>query len=133
VPLYFAHAHLDHARVAAVMGDTSGSARSLDRATELYRSLGATAYLSHVNTLRSETASIESTPIFGLSDRERDVVTLLTSGMSYVQIARALFITRSTVSYHLVNVYAKTNVGSRHELTQLAHENPTALGLAAPA
>ena len=53
--------------------------------------------------------------------------------MSYAQIARQLFITQSTVSYHLGNIYAKANVGSRHQLTALAREDPTIFGLAVAA
>jgi DNA-binding CsgD family transcriptional regulator len=67
------------------------------------------------------------------ADRERDIVTLVTSGMSYAQIARQLFITQSTVSYHLGNIHAKANVGWRHQLTALARADPTALGLTLPA
>ncbi|GGL98336.1 helix-turn-helix transcriptional regulator [Nakamurella endophytica] len=67
--------------------------------------------------------------VYGLSDRERDVVTLLASGMSYEQIARELFITRSTVGFHLGRVYAKAGVGSRHELTALLRSDPASFGL----
>jgi DNA-binding CsgD family transcriptional regulator len=130
LPLYRAHAHVDHARLALLLGDPAASSRSLELAGDLYRNLGAATYLERVNALRAESTTNDAVR-YGLSDRERDVVTLLTSGMSYVQIARALFITRSTVSYHLVNTYAKTNVTSRHELTQLAHDNPAAFGLTA--
>ena len=54
---------------------------------------------------------------------------LVTSGMSYAQIARTLFITQSTVSYHLGRIYAKTNVKSRHQLTELARAHPGAFGV----
>jgi DNA-binding CsgD family transcriptional regulator len=39
--------------------------------------------------------------------------------MSYAQIARELFITRSTVGFHLSRIYAKTGTTSRHELSEL--------------
>lgn len=58
-------------------------------------------------------------PMTRLSDRERDVVSLLTEGLSYAQIARELYLSRSTVAFHLSNAYAKTNTGSRHELVAL--------------
>jgi DNA-binding CsgD family transcriptional regulator len=70
---------------------------------------------------------------YGLSERERDVVTLVSVGMSYQQIARELFITRSTVGFHLSNIYAKAGVTSRHELTALLRSNPASFGLAAVA
>jgi DNA-binding CsgD family transcriptional regulator len=53
-----------------------------------------------------------------LSDRERDVLALLTEGLSYAQIAKELYVTRSTVAFHLSNIYAKTGTTSRHELVQ---------------
>ena len=40
-------------------------------------------------------------------------------GLSYAQIANALFVTRSTVGFHVSNVYAKTGTSSRHDLAQL--------------
>ena len=54
---------------------------------------------------------------------------LVTSGMSYAQIARTLFITHSTVSYHLGRIYAKANVKSRHQLTELVRFHPEAFGV----
>lgn len=70
---------------------------------------------------------------FGLSDRERDVATLVAAGLSYQQIAQELFITRSTVGFHLGKIYAKAGVATRHELTALLRTDPAAFGLAAPA
>ena len=49
--------------------------------------------------------------------------------MSYTQIARTLFITQSTVSYHLGRIYAKANVKSRHQLTELVRSHPEAFGV----
>jgi DNA-binding CsgD family transcriptional regulator len=51
--------------------------------------------------------------------------------LSYQQIARELFITRSTVGFHLSNIYAKAGVASRHELTALLRSDPASFGLAA--
>jgi DNA-binding CsgD family transcriptional regulator len=79
--------------------------------------------------LRSTTSDTKANSL-NLSDRERDVLTLITGGMSYKQIARDLFITQSTVSYHLGNIYAKADVSSRHQLTQQVREDPGAVGLA---
>ena len=60
-----------------------------------------------------------SDPLAPLSDREREVVALLLEGLSYAQIAKELYVTRSTVAFHLSNAYAKTSTTSRHELVQL--------------
>lgn len=56
---------------------------------------------------------------FGLSEREQEILTLLSRGYSSRQIAQELFVSRSTVAYHLGNMYAKTNVTSRHQLAAL--------------
>lgn len=75
---------------------------------------------AHAARLLPATADTPATdPLAVLSDRERDVVTLLLEGLSYAQIARELYVTRSTVAFHLSNAYAKTGTASRHELVQL--------------
>ncbi|HTW20767.1 MAG TPA: LuxR C-terminal-related transcriptional regulator [Mycobacteriales bacterium] len=132
MPLYGAHIHVDHARVAHLMNDSSAAARSLELASTTYQQLGAASYLRHVDEIRKTTAAIK-TATLSLSDRERDVLALVTSGMSYAQIARNLFITQSTVGYHLGNIYAKADVSSRHELTELARQSPGLFGLPATA
>jgi DNA-binding CsgD family transcriptional regulator len=131
LPFYAAHLHLDHARLAHLLGDLSGSAAALDAALTTYRSLNAVSYIQRVEQIRRTTTAAAQAATILLSDRERDVLTLLASGMSYAQIARDLFITQSTVSYHLGNIYAKANVSSRHQLTQLVHQDPAAFGLSA--
>jgi DNA-binding CsgD family transcriptional regulator len=60
-----------------------------------------------------------------LSDRERDVATLLIAGLTYAQIARDLYITRATVGFHTSRIYAKTGVTSRAGLIDLARAAST--------
>jgi ATP/maltotriose-dependent transcriptional regulator MalT len=64
----------------------------------------------------------------GLTDREQDVATLATAGYSYAQIAHKLFVARTTVGYHLSNIYAKCGVQSRHELTELVRNGVSMAG-----
>ncbi len=54
--------------------------------------------------------------LYGLSNRERDVVKLLQEGKSNKLIASALHITENTVEFHLKNIYSKVQVNSRTEL-----------------
>jgi DNA-binding CsgD family transcriptional regulator len=58
-------------------------------------------------------------PLAALSDREREVAALLLERLSYAQIAKELYVTRSTVAFHLSNAYAKTGTATRHDFVQL--------------
>lgn len=54
---------------------------------------------------------------YQLSERERQVATLLVQGRSYQQIGEALHISLPTVKTHVSNVYKKCGTSSRSELT----------------
>jgi DNA-binding CsgD family transcriptional regulator len=113
IPILHAHTLADRARIA-------DDPRDLDRAVELYRALHQLPYVDRLSQSRGRGASPPTLNVLGtLSEREQDVLTLITNGLSYEQVARNLFISRSTVSFHLSNIYAKTGVNSRHALTEL--------------
>ena len=122
LPLYRAHVLADHAQVAALQHDEGAARQSLDAADQLYRVLGAVPYLARVNETADPPPSGSLTEVdmlSALSDRERDVATLLISGLTYAQIARDLYVTRATVGFHTGRIYAKTGVKSRAELIDL--------------
>jgi DNA-binding NarL/FixJ family response regulator len=50
-----------------------------------------------------------------LSSRERDVLSALSSGKSYQEIADSLFISIDTVRHHIRNIYSKLHVHSQSE------------------
>ena len=133
LPLYHAHLLTDHARVALVLGRPIASRQSLEQAHQIYARLGATPYLDRMATLRavSSPAKHSAVPTVTLTDREHDVMTLVAAGLSYAQVSRELFITQSTVSYHLGNMYAKAGVRSRHELIDLFRREPAAFAYTA--
>lgn len=117
VPLYRAHMHLDRTRVAVRLGEQDAATTSRAIARGIYEKSGALGYLALLD--EHDEASDAHTSVSMLSDRERDVVALLAAGLSYVQIARDLYISRSTVGFHLSNIYAKTGTSNRHELIDL--------------
>jgi DNA-binding CsgD family transcriptional regulator len=122
LPLYRAHVLADHARVAALQHDDPAARRSLDAASQLYRVLGAVPHLARLNEIAGSAQSGSPAGVdalSALSDRERDVATLLVSGLSYAQIARDLYVTRATIGFHTGRIYAKTGVTSRAELIDL--------------
>jgi DNA-binding CsgD family transcriptional regulator len=148
LPLYQAHMLADHARLA---GPGRDGEESLRRAEQIYRQLGATPYLARLATAtetgpapRASTQPASTVPpasavpasrpdplppAFAVTEREHDVLTLLLNGMSYAQISRELYITQSTVGYHLGNLYAKAGVTTRHQLTELARAHPSSFGI----
>lgn len=135
VPFYRAHLLSDQARLELVAGERSQAARAATTALNIYRRLGAATYLDrpHLKIDQSDPGGKKPTetaaePVtqslrilgarFGLSDRELDVLTLLAGGLSMKQIAQELFITASTVSFHLGRIYSKAGVHSRHQLPE---------------
>lgn len=59
--------------------------------------------------------------IEALSVRELEVLRLIAAGRTNEEIARALFISPSTVSHHVSNILTKTGAGNRTEAAAYAH------------
>jgi two-component system nitrate/nitrite response regulator NarL len=61
-----------------------------------------------------------------LTDREREVITLIAQGLKNKQIADRLFISQTTVTHHLSSIYSKLGVSDRLELVVYAFANKLA-------
>ncbi len=66
---------------------------------------------------QSASAQVED-PLAALSVREREILSLLSSGMSNKQIAAHLTISSNTVKFHLRTIYSKLGVRNRVQAMQ---------------
>jgi DNA-binding NarL/FixJ family response regulator len=71
---------------------------------------------------RSLAVNYEADCIQQLSNREREVIQLISLGLRNQQIANQLCISTSTVGHHLTSIYSKLGVSDRLELLVFAHQ-----------
>jgi len=94
----------------------------LQRAVQGHMVLDETLTSMLANALRTEhqaPAATDST----LTDREREILTLIADGMSNKLIARELDISDGTVKVHVKHLLRKLNLNSRLEAAAWAHEH----------
>lgn len=109
----------------------------LERAADTFRRLGAGTYLARTARLLDGTrsagtagtggtaaAEAEHTsaadPLAALTTRERQVAHALAAGMTNKEIAERLYVSVTTVNFHVRNILAKLGMRSRRELRALA-------------
>lgn len=93
--------------------------------TELIRavrtvSTGGSAFDPRSAAIVLRTVSGEHTGTADLTDREHQVLKLLADGKSNAQIGRTLFISESTVKFHIRNVIGKLGVTKRTDAVYVA-------------
>jgi len=67
-----------------------------------------------------ETANLPPAPGLDLTEREREVLSLMVDGLSNIQISVKLGVSSSTIKSHVSNVLSKLGVASRTEAVSLA-------------
>lgn len=77
-------------------------------------------------TRQEQTVDPEIAKIASLTQREREVITLIAEGLKNKQIAERLFISETTVTHHLSSIYSKLGVADRLELVIYAFANKIA-------
>lgn len=73
-------------------------------------------FLKQVNAISDEHRFNEYCKQFNISQREKEILSLIISGKSNKEIGELLFISYSTVKNHVYNLYQKLNLNSRFEL-----------------
>jgi DNA-binding CsgD family transcriptional regulator len=91
----------------------------LNEALAVLKDLGATPALQRAERLLEPPARREGP----LTTRELDIVELVALGRTDAEIAERLFISRRTVNTHLSNIYGKTGINNRVELSTWAIAN----------
>lgn len=131
-------AALDAGRLLAADADHRDNADDaeslLEAAATTFRCLGASSYLAraaqHLDTLRSGLSAATDgdrgsddgigDPLASLTTRERQVAHALAAGMTNKEIAERLYVSVTTVNFHVRNILAKLGMRSRRELRSLA-------------
>ncbi len=81
-----------------------------------------TCRLSHRSStpIRASAEATEATSLQQLTARENEVLTLVASGYTRPEVAKALNISRNTAASHVANIYRKLEIESIAEATMLA-------------
>lgn len=92
----------------------------------LDRSLTARVLSKIVRSNDTKKIEPETDKIALLTEREREVVTLVSEGLKNKGIAERLFISETTVRHHLTSIFSKLEVSNRFELIILLHQQKLA-------
>jgi DNA-binding CsgD family transcriptional regulator len=107
-------------RVCQKLGDHDTARMHFDVAGSVFRRLGAAPNLVELEAL---TASRDASPFGALTDREREVLSLVAVGETNRKIAAVLSISEHTVARHLSNIFDKLGVTSRTAASAFAHKH----------
>jgi DNA-binding NarL/FixJ family response regulator len=108
------------------MGLPNDARRNAEDARAVCTALGALPALSRLDAIatgRSGEPGTASGYPCGLTDREVDVLRLVAAGMTNVQVAEQLFVSRRTIDQHLRSIYGRLGVSSRAAATRFAVEH----------
>jgi ATP/maltotriose-dependent transcriptional regulator MalT len=102
------------------VGDEETAAWELDAARGVFDRLGAGPDITRVESL---TAGPQAAAAHGLTQRELQVLRLVTRGATNRSIAAALVLSERTIDRHVSNIFAKLRVSSRAAATAYAYEH----------
>ena len=119
----------DYAETLLQRGDSGDQGRAielLDESLSISTELGMRPLMERVVALQERVqAQPEPPPAYpgGLSQREVEVLRLITLGKSNPEIAEELFISPNTVAHHVTNILNKTSTSNRTEAATYAAQH----------
>jgi len=123
-PLPFALAEQAYGEVLAELGRTVEARTALNRAACRFGRLGAGTYLARCNVAIAALVGPDTPqhvdPLAELTTREREVAHLVARGMTNKEAAEQLYVSVTTVNFHVRNILGKLGMSSRRELRRLA-------------
>jgi len=72
--------------------------------------------LSNVEKIEPKITSDEFAMKYDLTEREKEVLQLISAGMSNADIGKKIFVSTNTIKYHIKNIYLKLDVKNRVEV-----------------
>jgi DNA-binding NarL/FixJ family response regulator len=69
----------------------------------------------------SNTPAKNEENIFQLSEREKEILQLLSQGLEYKEIGNKICISPNTVKKHCISIYQKLHVNSRSQALRIAY------------
>ncbi|HEX8769627.1 MAG TPA: LuxR C-terminal-related transcriptional regulator [Acidimicrobiales bacterium] len=102
------------------MGDEDTAGMEFDSARSVFQALGAEPALGWLESL---TEGARSSPTYGLTGREVEVLRLIAAGKRNREIAQDLVVSEHTVARHVQNIFVKLGVSSRTAASAFAFEH----------
>ncbi len=128
-PFPAARARADFGRFLLRVGDTTGAVEQLARAAEVFTLLRATPDLERTLALLDRAggsgATVPTDPFAALTARERQIAQHASRGHTNREIAETLFLSVTTVNFHMRNVLPKLGLTSRRQLRALELTGPS--------
>jgi DNA-binding NarL/FixJ family response regulator len=106
-------------------GELLNAIEKVYRTGEYWLERGAANRLLGKKTARASEQQVdpEAAKIAALTEREREVIALVSEGLKNKQIAERLFIQHTTVSHHLTSIFDKLGVSDRSQLMIYAYRH----------
>jgi DNA-binding CsgD family transcriptional regulator len=129
LPFELARDRLRYAEALDALGHPDAAADQLELAAATFARLRAPSYLTRARNrlaeLRAESDAAardrrsENDPLAQLTSREHEVAVAVASGMTNREVAERLYVSVTTVNFHVRNILAKLGLRSRRELRTL--------------